>query len=68
MKSKLVVDELQLLKAIQTLKQENEQVSLADVIGVIRNCNAWVINIDRQSIMPVISNSQRKRIAFQLDD
>lgn len=68
MKSQLVVDELQLLKAIQTLRQDGEQVDLADVIGVIRNCNAWVINIERQSITPVISESQRKRIAFQLDD
>lgn len=68
MKSKLVVDELQLLKAIQTLKQESEQINLADVIGVIRNCNAWVINIERQSITPVASQSQRRRIAFQLDD
>lgn len=68
MKSKLVIDELQLLKAIQTLKQENEQINLADVIGVIRNCNAWVINIERQSITPVISRSQRRRIAIQLDD
>lgn len=65
---KVLVDRTQLIKALGTLTDENGQVDLTDVIGVIDNCNSWITNKEQTEIAPIPSKSVLRRVIIQLDN
>ena len=68
MKRHILIDKLHLLDAIGTLDIADGKVDIADVIGVINCMPSWLTNVQCTGIEPIISKSQERRIAIQLQD
>ena len=68
MSKKLLVDEVQLKKALLTLHNTDGSVELADVIGVIDNCNIFIVDVADKNVVPVCTASVRRRLEIQMEE
>ena len=68
MKRHILIDKLQLIDALGTLNIEDNMVDIRDVLGVINCVNSWLTNVQCNTISPIISRSQDRRIQAQLSD
>ena len=69
MKHNLVVDEIQLKKAIAELcVNEQGEVNIRDVMGVINNCTTWLIRSDCNESNKIKSLSVKRRLEVQLEE
>jgi hypothetical protein len=57
-----------MMRAIQLLKNEEGQVSLADVLGVMDCCDSWITDRDQTNITKIPTKSQVRRIALCLGE
>ena len=68
MRKKLLVDEVQLKKALLLLNTDGGKVELSDVIGVIDNCNIFIVDVADKNVIPVCTASVRRRLEIQLEE
>jgi hypothetical protein len=69
MNKRLLVDEVQLKKALCTLNQTADgKVDLSDVFGVINNCNIFIVDVAAKDIVPVCTASVRRRLEIQMGE
>ena len=66
MNRRILIDKIQMMRAVQLLKNEEGQVSLADVLGVMECCDSWVTDQDQVSITKIPTKSQVRRITLYL--
>ena len=68
MARKLLVNKIQLEKALGTLCCADDTVRLTDVLGVIGMCETWLTDRAEQTITKVPTMSQNRRLTVQLAD
>ena len=68
MRKKLLVDEVQLKKTLLLLNTDGGKVELSDVIGVIDNCNIFIVDVADKNVVPVCTASVRRRLEIQLEE
>ena len=65
---KILIDSVQLKKALGTLNITDNKVDIADVLGVINCCDSWLTDQSCTAISCIPTKSQLRRLQEQLPD